>query len=68
MELSSPLGKQRYWDWHKWFAWYPVIINFQKEKPRRVWLQTVARRLCETGGHRSDTYWKYHEPNDVCSS
>lgn len=25
--------------WHKWFAWYPVIIDDKK-----VWLETVERR------------------------
>jgi len=26
--------------WHKWFAWYPVIVG-----DNEVWLETVERRF-----------------------
>ena len=29
----------RYGEWHHWFAWHPVIINFSQ-----VWLKVVYRR------------------------
>lgn len=35
-------------DWHKWFAWYPVIVDFieveGKERTVKVWLDYVERK------------------------
>ena len=28
------------WDWNRWFAWYPIVINDE-----RVWLEYVERKL-----------------------
>ena len=32
--------------WHKWFAWYPVVVN-----NKRVWIKTIFRK--GTRHHRS---------------
>ena len=37
-------------EWHRWFAWYPVVIEGQW-----VWLETVERRLVES----LTDYWTY---------
>lgn len=66
MKLSSrKLSDDKYREWHAWFAWFPVILNRKRRRPRVVWLQKVGRRLCETGGWDSDTYWKYQDPNEI---
>jgi hypothetical protein len=36
--------------WHRWFAWYPVIVWIDGER-RRVWLRYVQRKL-GTKNHR----------------
>lgn len=33
--------RDKYKDWHSWFAWYPVRID----QSRLVWLETVYRRI-----------------------
>lgn len=33
----------RVYNWHGWFAWYPVCVNFDTYKDYR-WLETVWRR------------------------
>lgn len=46
-------------EWHKWFAWYPVIIDYVGEgrdkRNVKVWLQYILRR--------EDSYgeWEYKE-------
>lgn len=30
-----------YWEWHTWFAWYPVYLPASGQW---VWLENVARR------------------------
>ena len=37
-------------EWHKWFAWYPVIIECQI-----VWLEVVARRSVMAEYHDMET-------------
>ena len=33
------------WDWHRWFAWYPVVIwDEEQEREFYVWLETVERK------------------------
>ena len=39
--------------WHKWFAWYPVVVN-----NKRVWIKTIFRK--GTRHHRSGQWnWDY---------
>jgi hypothetical protein len=47
--------------WHKWFAWYPVVVKeYDDGAVKRVWLQTVLRRRkrygCYDGGYWHDDY------------
>jgi hypothetical protein len=31
--------------WHRWFAWYPVVVGVTNEKRQtKVWLQYVMRK------------------------
>jgi hypothetical protein len=37
--------------WHQWFAWYPVRIGY-----RRVWLEKIERQMAQDmAGH----WWEY---------
>jgi hypothetical protein len=44
----------RNFEWHRWFAWYPVYFNGWI-----VWLETVECRL--TNGGRGADYWEYRD-------
>lgn len=47
------------WDWHRWFAWYPVVVwNEKKERDYYVWLETVERMGCPDIKH----HWWYRFP------
>lgn len=53
--------KKKYGFWHKWFAWYPVIIGSHK-----YWLEVVYRKgsFDSYKGHSSDSprvEWEYAE-------
>lgn len=36
---DTPIGSGTKRDWHKWFAWYPIVVN-----GKRVWLKNIYRR------------------------
>lgn len=42
---------QNKYQWHKWFAWYPMAFG-----PHIVWLKVIQRRLVQD--YRGD-YWVY---------
>ena len=44
--------------WHRWFAWYPVIITAVGEPQTRVWLYFVERRW-SPGTHTGVGNWRY---------
>lgn len=53
-------------NWHRWFAWYPVVVNTKQDASFRYgWLGFVARKLCATGGKNKDYYFKYNEIDEV---
>ena len=29
--------------WHRWFAWYPIIVKIDQSSEAKVWLQYVWR-------------------------
>lgn len=43
-------------EWHKWFAWYPVVIDGEN-----VWLETVERRACFSQPYPDDTIYEYRD-------
>lgn len=66
--------------WHKWFAWYPVVIGETKNKHLiKVWLQYVYRRgvshselstmkqwIESWGGYKPEIYyWQYSTEKPV---
>ena len=52
--------------WHKWFAWYPVIIGSiqidGKERYIKAWLQYVSR-LGRYGNFSGRWYFTYRSPD-----
>jgi hypothetical protein len=47
--------KNKY-DWHQWFAWYPVVVK-EPEGKYIVWLQNVSRMVCKDSN--GDEYTVY---------
>lgn len=50
-----PGNKEWQLDWHKWFAWHPVVIVVNG-KSKITWLHFVERRRMIGNPHR----WIYH--------
>ena len=49
--------------WHKWFAWYPILIALYDDGAERwVWLTTVLRKLDNDGW---DVYYTYKDLSEV---
>lgn len=53
------------WNWHRWFAWYPVQLNelapegVMSVYTRWAWLETVLRR--KSGWTQFQIKWDYRE-------
>jgi hypothetical protein len=48
--------------WHRWFAWHPVIVDYTREGDAVVqWLEWVERKLII----HYQNYWEYrrHRPS-----
>lgn len=41
--------KSKY-EWHEWFAWYPIWVTTGHCKETRVWLEKVQRKYVSTYG------------------
>jgi hypothetical protein len=44
-------------EWHKWFAWYPVVIRIEEGHKIKAWLQYVERK----GIYCYGWAWEYRE-------
>jgi hypothetical protein len=44
-------------EWHKWFAWYPVIIRIENDHNIKAWMQYVERKT----EYFWPTEWEYRE-------
>jgi hypothetical protein len=49
-------------EWHRWFAWHPVLLRVDGEL-HLAWLQTVERM---TNRYGSITKWRYRLPPRSC--
>lgn len=56
---------QRRMNWHKWFAWYPVVIAEKDNHKIKIWLQYIWRKadygLLQEDGYRYLWGWEYSE-------
>lgn len=39
--------KNKY-EWHEWFAWYPIWVSTGECKETRIWLERVQRKYTMT--------------------
>jgi hypothetical protein len=48
--------------WHRWFAWYPVIVSVEEEFDHWVWLERLERKwsLGRYGDQKG--HWRYRYP------
>jgi hypothetical protein len=44
-------------EWHRWFAWYPVVVRIHRKRTR-VWLRHIERRL-GTSRLTGKRKWRY---------
>lgn len=64
MKLFTSKDPERFDDWHKWFAWYPVPCWVDKPygKVEWIWLESVIRNcFCRP-------YWYYRIKNGECEN
>jgi hypothetical protein len=47
--------------WHRWFAWYPVVVSVEGEFDHRVWLEHLERKW-SVGRYRNHGHWRYRYP------
>lgn len=59
--------KLRKSNWHKWFAWFPVVIGKQKkngiERNVKVWLRNIYRK--RTSDSFANEFFIYSLPEDL---
>ena len=48
--------------WHRWFAWYPVVVCVEEDFDHWVWLERLDRKwsLGRYGDHKG--HWRYRHP------
>jgi len=49
--------RERYGEWHDWFAWYPKRMGTCSRPGSWAWLETVERRMYNEIGPFD--YWEY---------
>jgi len=47
---------REHYDWHRWFAWYPIKI-----KTAWVWLEVVIRQYYNSGSTAKKRHKRLHE-------
>lgn len=59
--------KNRIEKWHKWFAWFPVVIGKQKkngiERNVKVWFRNIYRK--RTSDSFANEFFIYSLPEDL---
>jgi hypothetical protein len=48
--------------WHRWFAWYPVVVKADDELDTRVWLEHLERKWSVGGYGDQKGHWRYRHP------
>lgn len=53
-------GLKRKHEWHKWFAWHPVVVDVDGYgRYIFAWLETVERSFDESRTYTGDSAWSY---------
>lgn len=59
---TRQVQRRRKQEWHKWFAWFPVTIDFTSEgRQIKVWLQYVMRKGVVYGFDDEYCQYEYKE-------
>jgi hypothetical protein len=61
-EYARTVRAKRRSAWHRWFAWYPVVVRFDKEFERRVWLERLERKWSVGRYGDQKGHWRYRHP------
>jgi hypothetical protein len=56
-QMADPHSHSQ-WEWHRWFAWHPVVIWIEGEKTTRVWLRQVERKRSRSR-YTGEEKWRY---------
>jgi hypothetical protein len=46
--------------WHRWFAWYPVVVSGEEEFDHWVWFERLERKW--SIGRYGAQFWRYRHP------
>jgi len=47
--------------WHRWFAWYPVVVSVEEQLDHWVWFEHLERKW-SLGRYGDKGRWKYRHP------
>ena len=47
--------------WHRWFAWYPVVVSVEDELDHWVWLEHLERKW-SLSRYGDKGCWRYRHP------
>jgi hypothetical protein len=48
--------------WHRWFAWYPVIVSVEEQFDHWVWLERLDRKWSLGRYGDCKGHWRYRHP------
>ena len=48
--------------WHRWFAWYPVVVSVEGEFDHWAWFEHLERKWSVGGYGDQKGRWKYRHP------
>jgi hypothetical protein len=48
--------------WHRWFAWYPVVVGVEGEFDHWIWFEDLERKWSVGGYGDQKGRWKYRHP------
>jgi hypothetical protein len=48
--------------WHRWFAWYPVVVSVEAELDRWVWSEHLERKWSLGRYGNQKGHWRYRHP------
>ena len=58
--LKCDKDKKNKWEWHKYFAWFPVTVKKGYNGDEiRIWLQLIERK--QKSDYHDDYYWDYRK-------
>lgn len=64
-DITPSQSSTSIFEWHQWFAWYPVNFRTDEGRILEVWLETIERKRCrQLHWDGSDEWWEYRLPTD----